>query len=153
MCGKTILPVCQKATISTEKCGGGSAEPRHLGALRRTGWWWWCWDERKDETHLSVFHSVQLVYYSKTKLNWIHIWEQGGAPGVSGAQSSLCILRIGRIGSGWWQHKAVRWLFIMRDWFSCQSENTANLSLINNLCHCLKIMKHRFKPKPRRKSV
>ncbi len=95
--------------------------------------------------HLSVFHSVQLVFYSKTKIKTYLR--------ARGAQSSLCILRIGRIGSGWWQHKAVRWLFIMRDWFSCQSENTANLSLIKNLCHCLKIVKHRCEPKPCRKSV
>ncbi len=35
----------------------------------------------------------------------------------------------------WWQHQAVRWLFIIREWFSCQRENTANLWLIKNLCH------------------
>ncbi len=35
---------------------------------------------------------------SKTKLKWKHLWEP---PGVLGALRSLCILCIGRIGSGW----------------------------------------------------
>ncbi len=62
---------------------------------------------------------------SKTKLKWKHIWEHGG-PWCFGALCSLCILRIGTIGSdyvhgkkgnGWYKYTAC--IYILECLFYC----------------------------------
>ncbi len=95
-----------------------SADPWHLGALRSTGWGGGGWNERMDETHLFIFHSVSnrargkrssllrlrtlsthfFLFNYLTKIK--HIWEQGG-PWCSGALCSLHVLPIGRITSAY----------------------------------------------------
>ncbi len=49
-----------------------SADPRLLGALRKTvaGGGGAVWDERMDEMHLSVFHSVSVSRNSISSVAW-----------------------------------------------------------------------------------
>ncbi len=108
--------VCRCCSVLTVKQQPGpSADPRHLGALRRTGSSTrGCVCERMDETHLSVFRSIsnrargkctslpRLCTLSTSFLIKIKTYLRARGPsGVSGALHSLYILRIGRIGSAW----------------------------------------------------
>ncbi len=48
-----------------------SADPRLLGALRKTVFGVGCWNERLDEMHLSVFHSISNHAHGKRLRNSI----------------------------------------------------------------------------------
>ncbi len=48
-----------------------SADPRLLGALRKTVFGVGCWNERLDEMHLSVFHSISNHAHGKRSRNSI----------------------------------------------------------------------------------